>query len=546
MAAREVRASPRRLLLLTASVAVGVAALVAINSFTANLRDSVRRQAQGTARRRPLPREPATVARGRRAADRHAGEPRREGSAGHQLLRDGLRPPHRWHPPGAGGGDPGRLSVLRRDQDRSRVRLVRAATRPPCGGGSGTARGAPVARGGYARAGRGAVRHHRNGRERARQRGPSRRVRAAGLHPRALPPGDRTARLRCAGGVRGLPAVAGEHRRAADRQRARAVAARRAGSGAHGRGRPRAAQRDPVAAHRLSRPRRPHRAPARRDRRGERGGRLHPPAHGHDRGAPLPRRHRRARARRCTGPRPRGWHSREACSGRSPACSSSRPCPGSSRICCRWTSRPRSRGARSPSAWGWGSGWPRCSRSFRCSRSGGCRPSPRYEGDYETESRPRDPWRWLVALALAASTVALASLQVGSGRQGAIFAGRRRGRATGALGLVVGAGPRRASLASGRSALPLAPGPLQPAPPVESDRHRGARDRLRRLPSRNADPGPVQPAGPAAAHRWAGPAQPGAVRHPARSASRRWSDRSARRASRRRTRCRSCRCASRR
>jgi putative ABC transport system permease protein len=46
MAAREVRASPRRLLLLTASVAVGVAALVAINSFTANLRDSVRRQAQ--------------------------------------------------------------------------------------------------------------------------------------------------------------------------------------------------------------------------------------------------------------------------------------------------------------------------------------------------------------------------------------------------------------------------------------------------------------------------------------------------------------------
>jgi putative ABC transport system permease protein len=46
MAAREMRASPRRLLLLTASVAVGVAALVAVNSFTDNLRDSVRRQAQ--------------------------------------------------------------------------------------------------------------------------------------------------------------------------------------------------------------------------------------------------------------------------------------------------------------------------------------------------------------------------------------------------------------------------------------------------------------------------------------------------------------------
>jgi putative ABC transport system permease protein len=46
MAGREMRASPRRLLLLTASVAVGVAALVAVNSFTDNLRDSVRRQAQ--------------------------------------------------------------------------------------------------------------------------------------------------------------------------------------------------------------------------------------------------------------------------------------------------------------------------------------------------------------------------------------------------------------------------------------------------------------------------------------------------------------------
>jgi putative ABC transport system permease protein len=63
MAAREVRAAPRRLLLLTTSVAVGVAALVAINSFTANLRDSVERQAQellgadlSLQSRQPLPR----------------------------------------------------------------------------------------------------------------------------------------------------------------------------------------------------------------------------------------------------------------------------------------------------------------------------------------------------------------------------------------------------------------------------------------------------------------------------------------------------------
>jgi putative ABC transport system permease protein len=62
MAAREVRASPRRLFLLTLSVAIGVAALVAINSFTDNLRRSVGEQARALlgadlsfASRRPLP-----------------------------------------------------------------------------------------------------------------------------------------------------------------------------------------------------------------------------------------------------------------------------------------------------------------------------------------------------------------------------------------------------------------------------------------------------------------------------------------------------------
>ena len=62
MAGREIRAAPRRLLLLTASIAVGVAALVAIDSFTDNLRDSVRGQARALlgadlalSGRRPLP-----------------------------------------------------------------------------------------------------------------------------------------------------------------------------------------------------------------------------------------------------------------------------------------------------------------------------------------------------------------------------------------------------------------------------------------------------------------------------------------------------------
>jgi putative ABC transport system permease protein len=46
MAVRESRAARRRLLLLTASVTVGVAALVALNSFTANMRTAVAEQAQ--------------------------------------------------------------------------------------------------------------------------------------------------------------------------------------------------------------------------------------------------------------------------------------------------------------------------------------------------------------------------------------------------------------------------------------------------------------------------------------------------------------------
>lgn len=68
MAAREIRAAPRRLLLLTASIAIGVAALVAIGSFTDNLRDSVRGQARALlgadfalSSRRVFPRAAETV-----------------------------------------------------------------------------------------------------------------------------------------------------------------------------------------------------------------------------------------------------------------------------------------------------------------------------------------------------------------------------------------------------------------------------------------------------------------------------------------------------
>ena len=169
--------------------------------------------------------------------------------------------------------------------------------------------------------------------------------------------------------------------------------------------------------------------------------------------------------------------------------------PGLLSDCCRWTSRPRSRGAPSRSASGWGSGWPRCSRSFRCSRSGGCRRSPRCDGTYETELAPRDPWRWLRG--------------AGAGSQH----GRTRRRFRWAAGGRAPSSPEASAVAllvlwvaswalvraarrwlPGGLALPLAPGPLQPAPPVQSDRHRGARHRLRRLPAGDADPGPAQPA----------------------------------------------------
>src|SRR3954468_12456816 len=46
MAFRELKVQPRRLLLLVGTIAVGVSALVAINSFSDNLQDSVQQQSR--------------------------------------------------------------------------------------------------------------------------------------------------------------------------------------------------------------------------------------------------------------------------------------------------------------------------------------------------------------------------------------------------------------------------------------------------------------------------------------------------------------------
>ena len=122
--------------------------------------------------------------------------------------------------------------------------------------------------------------------------------------------------------------------------------------------------------------------------------------------------------------------------------------------------------------------------------------------DVEPEpGRRMDPWRVAAVTALAASTVALAALQVGSWRQGAIFSGGV------AVALLVLWGASWALIRAARRWLPaalalrVAAGRRQPASALEPDDHRRARHRLRRLPAGHPLPGAVQPAAHAPAER---------------------------------------------
>ena len=473
MAAREVRASPRRLLLLTASVAVGVAALVAINSFTANLRDSVRRQAQALlgadlslASRQPLPpvaeRLIDTLVDARRARRRGSPTSRRwryvPRTDGTRLVQvAAIRGDYPFY--GEIRTDPAAAwSELQRGRhvvvDPALLAALSARVGDTLALGearfviSGTVASAPGNVG----------------------------VRAAFgprvFIPAQLPGGDRAARLRRPGGVRGLPAAAQRHRGPVDRQGARTDAPGRAGPGPHRGRRPRATQRDPVPSHRLSRPGRAGRAAARRDRGGERGGRLHPPADGHHRRAALPRRYRRAGARRLRR-RGRGDGAR----GQPPRGAGRHAVPAGA---ARPARRPAAGGradrgllaARSRSAWAWGSGSRWCSRCFPLLAVRRVSPLAALRRDYERSRGRAIRGAGWSALALAASTVALARDPGRERPQGAIFAA---GVAVALLVLWVASwalvrAARRWLPA--RAPVPVAPGPLQSPPARRTRRSR--------------------------------------------------------------------------
>ena len=292
LAWREARGSRRRGLLIVAAIAIGVAALVAINSFTANLRDSVQQEARAllgadvsVSAAGPLERE------GRGAGRRARGGDAPRGGAGRARSASA-----RWPTARAG----------RRRGSRRCWRSTRATR--------STARSRPTPAGEWAASTRRAARSstprcsrcwaHRRRRDRAR-RGALRRARdvvnvpgdvglRSALGPRVYIP--RVARRRdppadpgLAGALRGLPALPVRNRRAGARRPLPSGALRGAPGGAHRLGGPAAADRDAHPLRQLPRPRGARGPAARRPRRRERRPRLHQAPHDDDRRAALPR-----------------------------------------------------------------------------------------------------------------------------------------------------------------------------------------------------------------------------------------------------------------
>ena len=270
---------------LTGSIAVGVAALVAINSFTDNLRDS--RAAAGPARCsaptwRVAAGRPLTTRR--RSGARHPRRPRaaadRAGSPASPAWPTSPRTSR--HPAGAGRrGRAGAIPSTARSSPTPPAAWAGAARRPPRGRGPVAPHRARRPGGRHPLAGRGALRDRGNGRERAGRRRHPQRLRPQDLHPRRASRRDQPARVRLPGGVRGVPQAAVGRSAQAIADRHRATLARRAGAASGPCRKTRTISTTPSS--RLARYLGlvgAHRAAAGRHRRGERGRGLHPPAAG--------------------------------------------------------------------------------------------------------------------------------------------------------------------------------------------------------------------------------------------------------------------------
>ena len=365
MAARELRASWRRLLVLTGAVAVGVAALVAINAFSDNLRLSVKDQARSLLgadlamiSRRPFPAE----SRGSTRYDQPGG---RRGT-GVPVRRHGLRARvprapgwSRSLPPSPATRSTAR-SARRRPVPGRSCRIVPASwSSPRCWHSSQRASAIRCRSGGPLHHPR---RHHhhsgrRRGSRRVRRRACSFRWRSVdatgllGFGARA-----RVRRLRAAPRRRGCP----QARRALPQHAAPGARAH-----SHGGGGPQRPHRNARPARQLPRSRRADGAAPWRARSRER--RVTCSSAGSSMPSPssAASAHRRARSSPSTCCRPPAWACSAASSARSAASSSSRDC----RCCCVTSSpspsRPRLRRAPSGSASWWDSGSAPSSRSCR-------------------------------------------------------------------------------------------------------------------------------------------------------------------------------------
>ena len=505
MAAREIRAAPRRLLLLTA-----IDRRSAWPPWSPSTRSPTTCATRSAARPAALLgadlalSQPAAAARApRRPCSTRSS--RAAAAVARLTSFSGMAyvPAHQRHPARAGGGRRGGLSVLRRDPDGAGCGVERAAAGRP-------RRGGPVAAHRTRRApGRHAVARRRPGSSSA-ARSSARPATSASARRSGraiyISAGDLPATHLLGFGSRAeyeayvrLPA---DRLARGARPTLPARAPARAGAGADGGRGPAKPERRAGAAHRLPRAGRAHRAAARRDRRGERGRGVHPPAARYDRRASLPRRERATRAR---GLRRRGGGDG---AGRQRGRRRARG-PGAA---------PAARPAGGPAAGGRPDGGLAPRRGARASgmgRLGGARvraaaAARRAAG---AAARGAPPRRRARARPPAGSVAGRGRDGAGGEHGGAgrapggelapgrhLLRRRRRGPAR-ALGCVVGADPGRAALASRHVALRVAAGRRQPASALEPDDHRRAGHRLRRLPAGHPLPGAVQPAAHTPAER---------------------------------------------